>query len=632
MSAPSDATAAVVDHFQEEIPRLMKDEGIPGLSVAVVDDHGVVWSAGFGVTDADDPDPVTPDTLFSVQSMSKAFTATAVLLAVQDGLLDLDTPITTYLPDFTVNSIFEDHPESRITLRHLLGHTAGFTHEAPVGNNWDGDRESFDAHVRSIADTWLRFPVGSGYAYSNLGIDLAGYILQVVVGEPFADLVRDRVFAPLGMMSSSFDADVVDDADSLAVGHDPPAPNEFFQDPMVPAGGMYASVNDLSRFLQFQLAGGVVDGRTVLEPALLDDMRTVQFPERGGRYGYGLGVARTGWYRGRNADLFSHGGGGFGFTSDLLWLPELQLGIAVLFNSADHDLQTTLALGILDELVHAPGPYRNRLLALPPHSPVSEDWSNWLPPPSLATDIRTRATQPDPTHWQSFLGEYQTANRGVLDISAPPSRLFEQNGHLYFDGSDTEDATYRLHEVEPGLFFTETGEVLDLRTEPPTFRNLQLTRVSAGPAPLVRVLLLLCGLVMLAAVVPSRLRRVGRGHPHPSEERVAPGSGRAIGLATAGAAIAASLCGLVAIASLVFVPRIIYAGYLGWLDLPMWQEIWMRTPLALAVSTVTLAVLTAATWRHARPTDPPRWVPSALIAAALIELSFLATWDLIGIA
>ena len=199
MSARSDAADAVIDHYRREIPHLMEEQGIPGLAVAVVDDHGVVWSEGFGVADRHTSAPITPDTLFSLQSTSKTFTATAVLLAVQDGLLDLDEPITTYLPDFTVQSIFEDRPESRITLRHLLSHTAGFTIEAPIGNNWDGDAESFDAHIASISDTWLRFPVGSGYAYSNLGIDLAGDILQTVTGQAFADYVRDRLLEPLGM-------------------------------------------------------------------------------------------------------------------------------------------------------------------------------------------------------------------------------------------------------------------------------------------------------------------------------------------------------------------------------------------------------------------------------------------------
>ena len=335
-AAPSEAISEVVDRYREEIPRLMQEQHVPGLAVAVVDNHGVVWTDGFGVTDGDGSDPVTPDTIFSIQSMSKAFTATGVMLAVQDGLLDLDEPITTYLPHFTVHSIFEDRPESKITLRNLLSHTAGFTHEAPVGNNWDADADSFEAHIRSISDTWLRFPVATGYAYSNLGIDLAGYILQEVTGRPFADWQRDHLLQPLGMADSSFDADVIRATEDRAIGHDE-AMSGYVPVPMVPAGGMYASVNDLARFLQFQLGNGTIDGGSVLDPMLLEEMRTVQFP-LGERYGYGLGVARTGWYHGRNADLFSHGGGGFGFLADLWWLPELQLGIAVLTNSADHDL------------------------------------------------------------------------------------------------------------------------------------------------------------------------------------------------------------------------------------------------------------------------------------------------------
>jgi CubicO group peptidase (beta-lactamase class C family) len=116
---------------------------------------------------------VTADTIFSVQSMSKTFTATAVMQAVEKGLVDLDVPITTYLPEFTVHSAFEDHPEGRITLRMLLGCTAGFIHEAPVGNNFDRDPGDWEDHVRSISDTWLRFPVGSGFAYSNVKLDPA---------------------------------------------------------------------------------------------------------------------------------------------------------------------------------------------------------------------------------------------------------------------------------------------------------------------------------------------------------------------------------------------------------------------------------------------------------------------------
>jgi CubicO group peptidase (beta-lactamase class C family) len=327
-AAPLAATEpAIVEKYRELIPQLMAEQGIPGLALAVVDETGVIWAEGFGYTGTDRRLPVTPETVFSIQSMSKTFTTLGVLRAVQAGLLDLDAPITTYLPGFTVNSIFEEHPERKITLRHLLSCTAGFTHEAPVGNNWDADATSFDAHIQSLSATWLRFPVGTGFAYSNLGFDLAAYILQTVTGQPFADYQRDHVLQPLGMANSSFDLAVITAQANRAIGHVESMPSVRLGVPMVGAGGMYASANDLARFIQFQLNGGEVDGQALLSPELLAEMRTVQFPERGQRFGYGLGVARTGWYRSRNADLFSHGGGGFGFLSDLWWLPELNVGL-----------------------------------------------------------------------------------------------------------------------------------------------------------------------------------------------------------------------------------------------------------------------------------------------------------------
>ena len=100
-----------------------------------------------------------------------------VLAAVRDGLLDLDEPISSYLPEFTVGSVHEDRPQDRMTLRHLLSHTAGFVHEAPVGNNYEVGDASFEEHVASISETWLRFPVGERFGYSNLGIDLAASIV-----------------------------------------------------------------------------------------------------------------------------------------------------------------------------------------------------------------------------------------------------------------------------------------------------------------------------------------------------------------------------------------------------------------------------------------------------------------------
>src|SRR5512147_1443849 len=217
---------------------------------------------GFGYTAGDHKLAVTPDTLFSIQSASKNFTAAAVLVAVQDGLLDLDTPITKYLPAFTVNSRFEAHPERKITLRMLLSHRAGFTHEAPVGNNSDGDSTSFEQHVGSISQTWLRFPVGQRYSYSNLGVDLAGYILQVKSGMPFHRYAQRKVLDPIGMTASSFDMDRIRRSAQRAVGHgsiEPPV-----EVPMIPAGGLYTNAREWARYVQFHLRGGKINGTPLI--------------------------------------------------------------------------------------------------------------------------------------------------------------------------------------------------------------------------------------------------------------------------------------------------------------------------------------------------------------------------------
>ena len=281
-AAAADAATTVIERYRERIPQLMAEQEIPGLAVAVVDADEVLWVEGFGHLDGPDSAPVTADTVFSVESMSKLFTATAVVQAVVADRVALDEPITTYLPEFTVHSAFEEHPERKITLRMLLSHTAGFTHEAPVGNNYELDPGDFDEHVRSISETWLRFPVGSGVAYSNLGIDLAGYILQRVEGKPFPEVMRESLLEPLGMDRSTFDRAAILAVENRAVGHDDPYRAPPLTVPMTAAGGLYSSAADMARFLRFQLNDGSLDGEVVLEREWMDEMRTVPAPHAGG--------------------------------------------------------------------------------------------------------------------------------------------------------------------------------------------------------------------------------------------------------------------------------------------------------------------------------------------------------------
>ena len=635
-AAQGTSTADVIATYREQIPSLMAREHVPGLAVVVVDGDRVLWQEGFGSTDEDGA-AITADTLFSVQSTSKTLTATAVMLAVQAGLVDLDAPITTYLPDFTVNSAFETHPERRITVRMLLSHTAGFTHEAPLGNNYEPEPGSFDAHVRSISATWLRFRVGSGYAYSNLGIDLAGHILEVVLGTSFPVVMRDLLLGPLGMDHSTFDRARVHATANRAVGHSGPVAPPV-DSPMTAAGGLWTSAADLGRFLRFQLGDGTFGGSDVLDPALMEQMRTVPAPTAGAPAGYALGVARTQWRAGQYLDLFDHGGGGNGFLTDLWWLPQLQLGIAVLTNSSEHDLQGTLALRILGDLATAPdSPFHDRLLALPTQPAAVVPDSHFVPPPDLAQQIASAAmpaSSEAPTRWARFPERYRTGTPGAMDPTAPPSRFHVEAGAPYFDASeDGIPVRHRLVETRPGLFLADNGETLDLRGPVPRWRGLRLNPVANGPSGAQWILLSLVvsiavGWLLVAGFVAVR-RRVRSGHVHGSPT-AEPLSGRGWRGATTVVAVLGALAATLTVVGIRVVPGIVDVGYLGWMPFTLPVRVLLHLPAATALLAGLLVALIAVgalrKWwaRSIRPHD-------AVLALALTALAIqLTSWHLVG--
>jgi CubicO group peptidase (beta-lactamase class C family) len=630
-----DGVAGVIASYQARIPELMAQKHIPGVAVALVDGNRVVWEQGFGSTDSDGRRPVTVNTIFSVQSMSKIFTATAVMQAVQSGRLQLDVPITRYLSGITVHSAFEPHPEQRITLRMLLSHTAGFTHEAPVGNNYEPQPGDFDAHVRSISDTWLRFPVGTGYAYSNLGIDLAGYILEQTSNKPFPVVMHDSLLAPLGMDHSTFDRALVHDCADRAAGHSglvrPPV-----DVPMTAAGGLWASAADLARFLEFQLGGGTIDGRVVLDAALIQQMRTVPAPDAGAPAGYALGVARTHWRAGQYLDLFTHGGGGDGFLSDLWWLPQLQLGIAVLTNSDDHDLQGALALGILRDLVTDPDSrYHHRMLAQPTQADVVEPDGAFAPPADLADRIAAvalPAASQQSSRWAGYPEWYRTGQPGAMNPASPPSRFHVESGLPYFDAAeDRTPLRHRLTEFQPGLFLAENGETLDLRGPSARWRGLDLRPVTNGPlaaqwALLTVVALVAAGWLVTAAVGAAR-RRYYADRPATVEGPTGSRIGRRL---TTTVATVAALGALVTVAVIGIMPGLVDVGFLGRMAFPLPVRLAFHLPLAMVLLAVGFVALLMAGALRRWWTRRIQLRDAALVVALTALAAQLAFWHLIA--
>lgn|GEM_PF-543238 len=348
VAQPTVTTGSLIDAERGVVRSAMDGSGIGAAAVCLVEGGQVRWTEGFGHVSGQGSAAVDASTMFSIQSTSKNFAAVAVLLAVQDGILDLDVPITRYLPSFTVRSRFEHAPQERISLRLLLANRAGFTHEAPLGNNYEPASPGFDAHVRSISQTWLRFPVGTRYRYSNLGFDLAGHVIEQVAGISYPAWLQRRIFEPLGMHDSTADASIYLASKGRALGTQEGHAQVPPVTPLVVSGGVWTSAADMAKYLGFLLGGGRSGAQQLLEPHLWDEMHGFGL---GGDYG--LGVMRSErLYGSTSVRLLHHRGGGFGFGCVFTYCRQANAGFAAMFNRA-----TSAGYGIgerlLDQLLSA---------------------------------------------------------------------------------------------------------------------------------------------------------------------------------------------------------------------------------------------------------------------------------------
>ncbi|UZN02847.1 serine hydrolase domain-containing protein [Cellulomonas sp. S1-8] len=261
-------TQADVDAWLDEtIPDALEEGRIAGATVSVVHDGEILTARGFGEADVAAGTPVDPDgTLFRVGSVSKMFTATAVMQLVEDGRVDLDTDVEQY----TDLGLDLEHP---VTLRHLLTHTPGF--EERIAGLIGTPGSSADLRASLVTDPPEQaFVPGTTPAYSNYGNALAGYVVEAVSGQPFEEYVADHVLAPTGMTSSSFAQPLPADlAPHAALGYatsdDAPTPFEVVGQP--PAGALSATATDMARFMLAHL--GEEPGAQGGEPILSDATR-----------------------------------------------------------------------------------------------------------------------------------------------------------------------------------------------------------------------------------------------------------------------------------------------------------------------------------------------------------------------
>lgn len=328
-AAPGDGGDAIDQYVRAQ----MVAGQIPGVALAIVRDDQIASLRSYGVAGPDGR-TMTPQTPMVIGSVSKPLTALAALQLVEQGELDLDAPVQTYLPWFR---LADAGAAAQITVRQLLTHTSGLsTAQGRAGlarNRWDADALSQYGH--ELATVQPTAAPGERWQYSNVNYSLLGLLIQTVSGVPYEQYMHERIFAPLEMANSYARLDVARRA-GLAVGYrywfDRPLPEPAPPEPrgMIPGANLIASAEDLGHVVIAQLNGGRYNGRRILAPELVAAMQqpVADTGVPGAAYGLGLGVSLV---DGRRVNM--HAGDTASFHSQLTFSVEDRWGVVVLMNA-----------------------------------------------------------------------------------------------------------------------------------------------------------------------------------------------------------------------------------------------------------------------------------------------------------
>ncbi len=363
--APAQTTGAPPD-LDAYVARAMKTFQVPGLALAVVKDGQVVVAKGFGVKKLGDAAPVDSRTRFGIASNTKLFTATALGLLVEEGKIEWDAPVVGYLPGF---QMWDPYVTRELTIRDLLVHRSGLGLGAGDLLWWPAstyDRKEIARRLRFIRPaTSFR----SAYAYDNVLYLIAGEVIEAVSGQSWEDFVSSRILAKVGMTSSNVRHSAATSSGNIATTHAEVdgvvrVIKPFDSDNTNPAGGINSNAEDMAKWMLVQLAHGkTANGSRLFSEATWRELTAIVTPMpigdgppelaalRANFRGYALGLEVRD-YRGRK--LLLHTGGLPGYTSRVIMIPDIHLGIAVLTNQESEAAFESVADRIADTYLDAP--------------------------------------------------------------------------------------------------------------------------------------------------------------------------------------------------------------------------------------------------------------------------------------
>jgi CubicO group peptidase (beta-lactamase class C family) len=321
--------------FDDFVRSVMEKFRVPGLAVAAIKDGEVVLSKGYGYRNVEQQSPITPRTLLAIGSNSKSFTAMILGMLVEEGKLDWDEPLRTYLPDF---HLYDEGATAEFTPRDLVIHRSGLPRHDLLWYGRSYAREDLYQRLRYLEPTTS---FRGRWQYQNLMFMTAGILAERLTHKPWEQLVRERILEPLGMARTNFSVDDSQRSDDHALPYmmiDDELTAVPFRniDAIGPAGSINSNVEEMIRYIEMNINQGEYDSTQIISEETAAEMQRPhstasgewEYPELGYR-SYGMGLSVTS-YQGRK--LVQHGGGIDGFISSMSWMPREKIGVVVLTN------------------------------------------------------------------------------------------------------------------------------------------------------------------------------------------------------------------------------------------------------------------------------------------------------------
>jgi len=331
----------VFKEISHRIVSEMKRLQVPGVSIGIYH-KGKEWTAGFGVTSAEHPLAVTPDTLMQVGSISKTFTGTLLMMLAEQGKVDLDAPVRKYIKDFKLS---DEHVTKKVTIRHLLTHTGGWVGDY-FNSFGDGD-DALDRMVKDIAKLPQIQPLGKIWSYNNTGFNIASRVIEMVTKKSYEQALQEMLLNPLGMnMTYLYPSDILF-THRFVVGHYRKDKKLKVARPWAigragnGVGGVVSTVRELLKYARFHMGNGKVNDKRIIQKKSLEAMRVKQI-NAGGRGDMGIT-----WFLRYAKDLtgYAHGGATHGQQAYFFYIPEKDFALAILTNSDDGGIITGQTFG-----------------------------------------------------------------------------------------------------------------------------------------------------------------------------------------------------------------------------------------------------------------------------------------------